>query len=136
MGVIFQSSPQTMTPDQQRQALKDKLSSQILGNLPSASASLGQMGDVDSLWLAQQKYDQQQARTHVPPVDPPPQPRGYYGGGLTPDTAGGGVGALLNGLAQWRQRQPAQQYPDAPGGAQPSLMTSLMNRFGSNGGLY
>lgn len=53
-------------------------------------------------------------------------------------TAAGGVGQLLAGIGQWQQRQPDSQFPQAPGGAQPSFLTGLGNLFtgNNNGGLY
>lgn len=59
--------------------------------------------------------------------------------GQTPTTTAGGMGQLAAGLAMWRQHQqdqPQNQFPDAPGGAQPGLMTRIGNFFGNNGGLY
>jgi hypothetical protein len=55
--------------------------------------------------------------------------------GQPANTPEGGISQLAAGLAQWRGRQ-QQQYPDAPGGASPSMMTNLRNLFGNNGGLY
>lgn len=56
--------------------------------------------------------------------------------GQAPTTAAGGMGQLAAGLAQWRQNQPGQQYPDAPGGGTASPFTGLRNLFGNNGGLF
>lgn len=133
MGTLFQSNAQT-TPEERRQAIQQMLQQHILGNYVSpASASLGQMGQVDDLWAKQRAYDQQHATHPQNPGQPPQMPPG--GDGALP-TDLDGLGQLAGGLAQWRQRQPDQQFPSAPGGAPPSFMNSFRNRFGNNGGLY
>lgn len=137
MGMIFQPSQQPqMTPDQRREALQQHLIQQMLGNItPPASASLGQMGQVNDLWQMQNRYDQNHQDTPTTDSQPTRYPS-FYGGGHPPTTALGGVGSIANGLAQWRQKQPDQQFPSAPDGASPSFLTGLRNMFGNNGGLY
>ncbi len=49
-----------------------------------------------------------------------------------------GAGQLAAGLGMGLRKYMSKQYPAAPGGAQPSFMTSMANLFtgGRNGGLY
>lgn len=54
-----------------------------------------------------------------------------------PQNVGQGINALGQAIALRAQRQ-NEQFPTAPGGAKPSLMTTMANLFsgGNNGGLY
>lgn len=49
-----------------------------------------------------------------------------------------GAGQIAAGLGMGLRKYMDKQYPTAPGGAQPSFMTSMANLFtgGHNGGLY
>ncbi len=133
MGTLFQSNAQT-TPEERRQAIQQMLQQHILGNYVSpASASLGQMGQVDDLWAKQRAYDQQHAAHPQNPDQPPQQPPG--GDGRLP-TDLGGIGQPAGGLAQYRQpgvMQPGQQFSGGPAGGDPSFMARLQAMLGNRG---
>jgi hypothetical protein len=52
-----------------------------------------------------------------------------------PTNVGGGIQAVAEAVMA-RQQQQQAQFPEAPGGAQPSMMTSFKNMFGLGGGLH